>query len=233
VLTDAWGVDIVSAGLQKCLGGPPGMAPITISDRAAERIFARKRVEKGIARAEHRTTGPFIRSNYLDLAMLMDYWSPERLNHHTQAASMLYGARECARIALQEGLESRYRRHRLAGAAMVAGVEAMGLKVYGDRDHKMTNVTGVWIPDGVDGEGLRRRMRVEFDIEIGTAFGPLTGRIWRIGAMGENARRQHVMHGLLALETALRREGFDLPAGAAADAAAAVYDEPDAIEGAV
>lgn len=114
-----------------------------------------------------------IGSNYFDLAMVMDYWSEKRLNHHTEAASMLYAARECARIALSEGLPKRIARHRVAGAAMAAGVEAMGLKVYGDRDHKMFNATGAFIPDGVNGESLRKRMREEFEIEIGTSFGPL------------------------------------------------------------
>lgn len=224
VPVDAWGADIVTAGLQKCLGGPPGIAPITISDRAAERIHARRHVEKGIASAgDAAGPAPVIGSNYFDLAMVMDYWSEKRLNHHTEAASMLYAARECARIVLGEGLETRIERHRVAGAAMTAGVEALGLKVYGDRASKMFNATGVWIPEGVNGEGLRKRMREEFEIEIGTSFGPLAGKIWRIGTMAGNARRHHVAHTLMALETALRREGFTA-AGSGVDAALGVYD---------
>ncbi|MDP3740449.1 MAG: alanine--glyoxylate aminotransferase family protein [Hyphomonadaceae bacterium] len=226
VPVDAWGADIVSAGLQKCLGGPPGIAPITISDRAAERIYARRHVEKGIAGATDKASNsPPIASNYFDLAMVMDYWSEKRFNHHTEAASMIYAARECARIVLGEGLEKRFRRHQTAGAAMVAGIEAMGLKVYGDRANKMFNACGVFIPQGVNGDSLRKRMREEFEIEIGTSFGPLAGKIWRIGTMAGNARRHHVVHTLMAMEAALRREGFTAPAGAAADAALAVYDK--------
>jgi (S)-ureidoglycine-glyoxylate aminotransferase len=224
VPVDAWGADIVTAGLQKCLGGPPGIAPITISDRAAERIFSRRHVEKGIASASDRAgSAPVIGSNYFDLAMVMDYWSEKRLNHHTEAASMLYAARECARIVLGEGLRARIARHRIAGAAMTAGIEAMGLSVYGDRQHRMFNATGVVIPEGVIGENLRKRMREEFEIEIGTSFGPLAGKIWRIGTMAGNARRHHVAHTLMALEAALRREGHAV-SGSGVDAALAVYD---------
>jgi (S)-ureidoglycine-glyoxylate aminotransferase len=225
VPVDAWGADIVSAGLQKCLGGPPGIAPITISDRAAERIYSRRHVEKGIASASDKpAAGSLIGSNYFDLAMVMDYWSDKRLNHHTEAASMLYAARECARIVLGEGLAARHARHRLAGAAMTAGIEAMGLRVFGNRDFKMWNVTAALVPEGINAATVRTRMREEFEIEIGTAFGTLADKVWRIGTMGENARRHHVLHTLMALETALRREGFQAPAGAAADAALAVYD---------
>ena len=215
VPVDAWGADIVTAGLQKCLAGPSGSAPITISDRAAEFIFTRRHTEKGIRRPEaldgHRTR---IGSNYFDLAMIMDYWSEKRLNHHTEATSMLYAARECARLALQEGLEARFERHRQAGSAVVAGLRAMGLEVYGQDAHRMSNVTGVVIPDGVDGERVRERMRDDFEIEIGTAFGPLAGRIWRIGAMGYNARKHKVLITLAALEAVLRAEGAEVSSGA-------------------
>lgn len=222
--TDGWGVDIVTAGLQKCLGGPSGSAPITISDRAAEFIFSRRHTEKGIRAADaedgHR---PRIGSNYFDLAMIMDYWSEKRLNHHTEATTMLYGARECARVALQEGLEARFDRHARAGAAMTAGLRAMGLSVYGDDRYRMTNVTGVYIPDGLDGERVRQRMREDFEIEIGTAFGPLQGQIWRIGAMGYNAMKSKVLTTLAALEACLVAEGVAVNLGAAVPAAREVW----------
>jgi len=217
---DAWGVDVVTGGLQKCLGGPSGSAPITISDRAAEHIAARRHVEKGIVRDDIANgVGARIGSNYFDLAMVMDYWSEKRLNHHTEATTMLYGARECARVALGEGLETRFERHRRAGASVVAGARAMGLSVFGDDAHRMANVTGILIPDGVDGEAVRRRMREDFEIEIGAAFGPLQGKIWRIGAMGYNAMKHKVAITLGALEAVLRAEGFATPAGAGVDAA--------------
>jgi len=224
VETDIWGADIVSAGLQKCMGGPSGSAPITISDRAADFVFSRRHTEAGI-RADDSVNGNGMRiaSNYFDLAMIMDYWSEKRLNHHTEATTMLYGARECARIALQEGLEARFERHSRAGAAMTAGLRAMGLTVFGADAYRMSNVTGVLIPDGVDGEGVRQSLREDFEIEIGSAFGPLVGKIWRIGAMGYNARKHKVLVTLGALEAVLKSKGHSVHLGAAVAAALEVY----------
>lgn len=220
-----WGVDVVTGGLQKCLGGPSGSAPITVSDRAAQHVFRRRHVEKGI-RADSMADGdgPRILSNYFDLAMVMDYWSEKRLNHHTEATSMLYAARECARIVLGEGLAARQARHKAAGAAVTAGLRAMGLSLYGSDAHRMTNVTGVFVPGGVDPEAVRRRMREDFEIEIGTAFGPLAGKIWRIGAMGYNARKHKILATLGALEASLRAEGHVVPPGAGVDAALAAWN---------
>ncbi|MDG2533042.1 alanine--glyoxylate aminotransferase family protein [Sphingomonas sp. HITSZ_GF] len=220
IAADRWGVDVVTGGLQKCLGGPSGSSPITVSDAAAQHIFARRHVEAGIARDDLvNANGVRIGSNYFDLAMVMDYWSEKRLNHHTEATTMLYGARECARVVLGEGLEARYARHAAAGRAVVAGARALGLTVFGDDRTRMTNVTAIAIPAGVDGEAVRRRMREDFEIEIGTAFGPLAGKVWRIGAMGYNARKHKVLITLGALEAVLRAEGYACPAGAGVDAA--------------
>jgi (S)-ureidoglycine-glyoxylate aminotransferase len=226
IAADRWGVDVVTGGLQKCLGGPSGSSPITISDRAAELIFSRRHVERGIRAADvEDSEGPRIGSNYFDLAMIMDYWSEKRLNHHTEATTMLYGARECARVALGEGLAARYARHEAAGRAVVAGARAMGLTVFGDDRSRMTNVTGIHIPPGVDGEAVRRRMREDFEIEIGTAFGPLAGKIWRIGAMGYNAQKHKVLITLGALEAVLRATGHPTPPGAGVDAALEAWNE--------
>lgn len=225
IAADRWGVDVVTGGLQKCLGGPSGSAPITISDRAATHIQRRKHVERGIRRDDiDDGDGLRIGSNYFDLAMVMDYWSEKRLNHHTEATTMLYGSRECARIMLQEGVEARYARHRASGAAMTAGLRAMGLTVFGDDRYRMTNVTAAFIPNGVDAETVRRRMREDFEIEIGTAFGPLAGKVWRFGAMGYNAMKHKVLLTLAALEAVLRAEGVVLPAGEAVPAALAAWD---------
>jgi len=225
IAADRWGADIVTGGLQKCLGGPSGSAPITISDAAAEHIFTRRHTEAGIRAAGMIDgNGPRIGSNYFDLAMIMDYWSEKRLNHHTEATTMLYASRECARVALGEGLDARYARHAAAGRAVTAGLRAMGLTVFGDDRFRMTNVTGVYIPEGVDGERIRAAMRDHFEIEIGTAFGPLAGRIWRVGAMGYNAMKHKLLITLGALEACLRAEGFVLPAGAAVTAALAAWE---------
>lgn len=221
---DAWKLDAVSCGLQKCLAGPPGIAPITFNDRVADMVTARKHIEKGIRPDGFQAGGGrMIASNYFDLAMLMDYWSETRLNHHTEATSMLYAARECARIVLQEGLKPTFARHRIASDAMVAGLEAMGLTVFGDQANKMPNVTGVHIPDGADGESIRSSMLNDFGIEIGTSFGPLHGKIWRIGAMGYNCRKHNILICLNALEATLRQHGVAVPSGEAVDAALAQY----------
>ena len=223
---DTWQIDVASAGLQKCLSGPPGSSPITFNDRVAAVINARKHVEQGLkAPCMVEGNGPVIRSNYFDLAMLMDYWSPKRLNHHTEAASMLYAARECARVVLEEGLENGLARHRLASGALRAGLEAMELELFGDPEHRMANATGVVIPKAIsDGEKVRREMLADFGIEIGTSFGPLAAKIWRIGTMGYVCRKANVLRCLTALEAVLRRNGLEPPAGAAVDAACKVYD---------
>src|SRR5256885_11619674 len=221
---DAWQLDVVSAGLQKCLGGPSGSAPLTLNERAEKVISRRRHVEAGLRTPQTQEgEGPVIRSNYFDLAMIMDYWSESALNHHTEATTMLYAARECARILLEEGLPQAFARHARASAALVAGLEAMGLALFGDARHKMPNVTGVHIPQGVDGEKVRRALLAHFSIEIGTSFGPLHGKIWRIGTMGYNARADAVLNTLGAVEAVLAAESFKLARGAAVDAALAVY----------
>jgi (S)-ureidoglycine-glyoxylate aminotransferase len=222
---DAWCLDAVSVGLQKCMSGPPGSAPITFNQRVVDVVDRRKKIEGGI-RPEGAVdgVGPVIRSNYFDLAMLMDYWSEKRLNHHTESTSMLYAARECARVILEEGLEAGFARHALASRALRAGLEAMDLQLFGDAINRMPNVTGVVIPGAIaDGEAVRAAMLHDFGIEIGTSFGPLHGRIWRIGTMGYNCRKDAVLVTLGALETVLAAEGCKLLRGAGVDAARAVY----------
>ncbi|MCK6066338.1 MULTISPECIES: pyridoxal-phosphate-dependent aminotransferase family protein [Microbacterium] len=225
---DAWGVDAATAGLQKCLGGPSGSAPITLSERAVEVIRSRARVEAGIREEGDPDAGDFVRSNYFDLGMILDYWGPRRLNHHTEATSMLYAARECARVLLTEGRAAVIARHRLHGEAMLAGVRGLGLGVFGDLAHKMHNVVAVEIPEGVPGEAVRSALLAEFGIEIGTSFGPLHGRVWRIGTMGYNARTDAVLQTLAALESVLRRFGASVPAGGGVEAAEGVYASTDA-----
>lgn len=222
--TDAWGLDAVSAGLQKCLGGPSGSSPITLSPQFAEQIRRRKCIEQGIRTSDHADGDEeMIYSNYFDLGMIMDYWGPERLNHHTEATSMLFAARECARVILEEGLDHGIARHALHGSALLAGIQGMGLSVFGDIKHRMNNVLGVVIPKGIPGEQVRQLLLNDFGIEIGTSFGPLNGKIWRIGTMGYNARKDCVMQTLVALEAVLNRLGFTTVQGAGLQAAWDVY----------
>jgi len=222
---DAWGVDVATAGLQKCLAGPSGSAPISLSARAVDLVNARKSVEAGIRSEGDAVSASPIRSNYFDLSQILDYWGPKRLNHHTEATSMLYAARECARLLVEEGMDDAVERHRLHGTAMVTGLDAMGLELFGDQSVRMNNVVGVEIPAGIDGDGVRAALLQDFGIEIGTSFGPLHGRVWRIGTMGYNARRDTVLTTLAALEHVLRRGGFSLTAGSGVGAAVDYYGD--------
>jgi (S)-ureidoglycine---glyoxylate transaminase len=222
--TDAWGLDAVSAGMQKCLGGSAGTSPGTLSEPMADYIQRRRHVEEGIRDTRHHDGDePIISSNYFDLAMIMDYWGSERLNHHTEATSALYGARECARLIVNEGLDAGIARHVLHGNALRAGVEAMGLEVFGDPQHKMNNVLGINIPDGLHDQQIRECMLNDFGIEIGTSFGPLKGKMWRIGTMGYNARKDCVLHTLAALEATINRYGYKTVQGKAMEAAWNIY----------
>jgi (S)-ureidoglycine-glyoxylate aminotransferase len=210
VRTDAWGLDIVVAGTQKCLSCPSGLAPVTYNDRAAAAI-------------ERRRTK--VRSNYLDLGQLERYWSPARFNHHTAPTAMVYGLREALRALEIEGLERRFARHRLHGDAVRAGIEALGLGLFGKEppERRLSMITPVVVPDGVDELRVRQRLIRDFGIEIGAAFGPLQGRIWRIGTMGCSATRQNVLLCLAALEVVLRGQGWRAAAGAGVEAALAHY----------
>lgn len=210
VAVDRWDVDVAIAGTQKCLSCPSGLAPVTYNARAEAAIAGR------------RTK---VRSNYLDLGQLAEYWSPARFNHHTAPTAMVYGLREALRAVVDEGLPARFARHRLHGDALRAGLDALGLSLFGKEpaEHRLPFVTPVVVPDGIDELSVRRHFLEDFGIEIGAAFGPLQGRIWRIGTMGYSARRENVLLCLAALETVLRREGHRAPIGAGVDAALAHY----------
>jgi (S)-ureidoglycine-glyoxylate aminotransferase len=228
VVEDHPEVEVVGADplLGRQLVVEPGSAPVSLSEPAVERVRSRHSVEAGIQGAgldDELPPEERIRSNYFDLGMVLDYWGPQRLNHHTEATSMLYAAFECARILLEEGVEAAVERHRLHGSAMVAGLRGLGLTTYGDDAHRMHNVVGVHIPDGVDGDAVRADLLATHGVEIGTSFGPLHGRIWRVGTMGYNARQDAVLRTLEALEDVLGRHGVAVPACGGIDAALEVY----------
>ena len=169
-------------------------------------------------------------SNYLDLTQLQRYWSSERLNHHTLPTSMTYGLREALRLVVEEGLPARVLRHRRAGDALKAGLTAMGLELFGDPRHRLPMITAVIVPAGVEDERARLRLLEEFGIEIATSFGPLRGRIWRIGLMGPNAGLPAVLSVLGGLEHVLRAFGARVPPGVGVEAAREAYRLPAAAD---
>ena len=203
---DRNGIDVCYSGTQKCLGAPPGLAPITFSARAIERVRARKSK---------------VQSWYLDITMVEKYWGDDRTYHHTAPISMNYALREALRIACEEGLEARWQRHELNHRALVAGVEAMGLEMNVAPAHRLWSLNAVRVPDGVDDARVRSRLLNDFNIEIGGGLGPLKGKIWRIGLMGSGSSRENVMLVLEALHRALNAEGFSCPSGI--EAAEGVY----------
>lgn len=200
------GIDACYSGTQKCLGAPPGLAPITFSERAIERIHARKSK---------------VQSWYLDITMVEKYWGDDRTYHHTAPISMNYALREALRIVCEEGLDARWNRHELNHRALVAGIEAMGLQMNVAPEHRLWSLNAVRVPDGVDDARVRARLLNDFNIEIGGGLGPLKGKIWRIGLMGSGSSRENVLLVLEALHSALNAEGFRCPSGI--ETAAAIY----------
>src|SRR5438105_3595690 len=205
---DAMKIDACYAGSQKSLGALPGLAPVTLNERAVQVIKNRKKP---------------VQSYYLDLQSLHRYWNGDHTYHHTSCSNLIYGMREALRIAMEEGLEARWARHQLHGDALKAGIEAMGLKILTQPGYALSVLTAVSLPEGVDELAIRKGLLEEYNIEIGGGFGPLKGRLIRIGLMGYNSCRKNVDTVLAALEHILPRCGFTPHPGKALAAADAVY----------
>jgi len=202
-------LDICFSGSQKAISAPPGMSPITVSP-AAEEVF-RKRKTK-------------VQSWYFDLTTAMNYWGKERLYHHTPPISLIYALREAMRLVLEEGLEARWDRHRVNQQALMAGVEAMGLKFLAENAaDRLPTVTAVMIPSGVDDARVRNQLLDEFNIEIAGGFGPVKGKIWRVGLMGYCSQKPFVLLFLAAFEKVLNEQGYRVRAGAGVAAAIQSY----------
>ncbi|HEY2544746.1 MAG TPA: alanine--glyoxylate aminotransferase family protein [Candidatus Acidoferrum sp.] len=204
-------IDICFSGSQKAISAPPGMSPITVSP-AAEEVF-RKRKTK-------------VQSWYFDLTTAMNYWGKERLYHHTPPISLIYALREAMRIVMEEGLEARWERHRVNQLALIAGVEAMGLGLLvKNQADRLPTVTAVMIPNGIDDVKVRNQLLDEFNIEIAGGFGPVKGKIWRVGLMGHCSQKPFVLLFLAAFEKVLSDQGFRVPAGAGVAAAIRNYSQ--------
>jgi alanine-glyoxylate transaminase / serine-glyoxylate transaminase / serine-pyruvate transaminase len=205
---DKWGVDVCYSCTQKGIGAPPGLAPITFSERAMEAVHKRKGK---------------CRSWYLDVAMIERYWGPSRVYHHTAPISMNYALYEALRIVVEEGLEARWRRHAANAAAAQAGFKAMGLELAAQEGYRLPQLSAVKVPDGIDDAKVRSELLRVFNIEIGAGLGPFKGKVWRIGIMGEGSRRENVMLILNALEEILGSMGYEVARGKALSAADRAY----------
>ena len=201
-------IDACYAGSQKSLGALPGLAPITLNHRAVKVIEQRKKP---------------VQSYYLNLHKLHRYWNGDHTYHHTACSNLVYTMRESLRIVLEEGLETRWKRHQLHGEALRAGVKALGLHILTQPGYELSVLTAITLPEGVDEQAIRDGLLQEYQIEIGGGFGALKGRLIRIGLMGYNSCRKNVDTVLSALEHVLPRGGLQPPAGAALAAADAVY----------
>ena len=214
-------VDIAVAGTQKCVSVPSGLSLITYNQRVADYLAGRYQKELGLG-ADARNER-FIQSNYLDLSQLEKYWGPERLNHHTEATTMIYGLHEGLRLLLQEGMENVYARHRKNDRILVESLQKMGLEIFGKLDTKTPTVIPVVIPEGIDGEKVRSLLLDHFKVEIASSFGDLKGKIWRVGNMGYSSREDNVLHFLSAFETVLKHQGYQFEGGSGSTHALAEY----------
>ena len=200
---------------------PSGLSLITYNQRVADYLAGRYQKELGLG-ADARNER-FIQSNYLDLSQLEKYWGPERLNHHTEATTMIYGLHEGLRLLLQEGMENVYARHRKNDRILVESLQKMGLEIFGKLDTKTPTVIPVVIPEGIDGEKVRSLLLDHFKVEIASSFGDLKGKIWRVGNMGYSSREDNVLHFLSAFETVLKHQGYQFEGGSGSTHALSEY----------
>jgi len=211
VEVDRWQADAVYSGTQKCLSAPPGVAPVTFSERAWTAVKARETP---------------CNSWYLDMALLEAYWDERRAYHHTAPISMVYALHQALALVLEEGLETRWARHERNGRALQTGLEAMGLALHADAGFRLPVLTTVRIPEGVNDAEVRGALLRRNSIEIGGGLGDLKGKVWRVGLMGESSTAGNVLLFLAALGRILREQGFKADVRAAVTAAEARLAPP-------
>ncbi len=204
---DDWGIDYCYSATQKCLGCPPGLSPVAVSQRAMESIRSRE-------------TPPA--SWYLDLNLNANYWYDPKVYHHTSPVSMVLALGEGLRVVLEEGLENRFARHERNAEALRAGLEALGLDVVTPDGYRLAQITPVWIPEGVDDAQVRAKLLSDYQLEIGKGLGAFDGKIWRFGLMGESSRPDYVLLALSAMESVLPQAGYEIAPGAGVSAASRV-----------
>jgi alanine-glyoxylate transaminase / serine-glyoxylate transaminase / serine-pyruvate transaminase len=211
VEVDAWGIDAIYSGTQKCLSCTPGLSPVSFSERAVERVRSRRHP---------------VQSWFLDLNLVMGYWGDgggaRRSYHHTAPVNALYGLHEALVMLREEGLKAAWKRHARMHAALRAGLEAIGISFVVPAGERLPQLNSVWVPTGVDEAAVRTRLLEEFNLEIGAGLGDFAGKVWRIGLMGHTARAENVLLCLNALEAVLGEAHAPLERGAATAAAQTV-----------
>lgn len=209
---DLWGIDAIYSGTQKCLSAPPGISPVSFSERALEKVRQR----------ESR-----VPSWFLDKKLVMGYWGggQKRAYHHTAPVNALYGLHESLVMLQEEGIKQAWERHQYHHQALRAGLETMGLHFTVDASVRLPQLNSVAVPTGVDEARVRSLLLERYGLEIGAGLGVLAGKVWRIGLMGSSCTRRHVMVCIDALENTLLELGADIHAGVAAQAASAAYAE--------
>jgi len=210
VKLDEWHADASYSGTQKCLSCPPGLSPVSFSAAALEKLERRKTK---------------VLSWYLDLTMIARYWGEERVYHHTAPISMNYALHAALTVVQEEGMAARFKRHELNHRALVAGLQSLGIHLASQEGHRLWMLNSVKIPEGVSDADIRRRLLLDFNIEIGGGLGALAGKTWRIGLMGESSKRENVEALIRALGTILAEDGATVPAQEALDAVASIYRE--------
>lgn len=206
---DRLGIDLCFSGTQKALSAPPGMSPITVNARVEDMLRNRKSK---------------VQSWYFDLTTVMNYWGKERTYHHTPPIPLIYAVHEAMRTVLEETLEGSWERHRQNQAALIAGLEAMGIRLFVESpEDRLPTVTCIYIPEGIDGVKAKARLLNEFNIEISGGLGEIKSTTWRIGLMGYSSQRQNVLLFLETLERVLLDQGMKISIGAGVAAACGIY----------
>ena len=213
VKTDEWGIDAAYSGTQKCLSVPPGLSPITLNEKAMQKLRARK-----------------ARSWYFDLGMIEEYWNEgyQRKYHHTAPINMIYAVHEGLRLVLQEGLDARFQRHRRNAAALQAGLEALGFTyVVKKQNERLPMLHAVYLPDGLEEGKLRQNIRARYNIEIGGGLGEFSGKAWRIGLMGHSSTKDKVGRLLNSIGEELKKHGINDDATIGFQSAQAIYQNSE------
>ena len=207
---DAWGIDAIYSGSQKCLSCIPGLSPVSFSPKAVEVIRNRKTK---------------VQSWFLDMNLIMGYWgeSTRRSYHHTAPINPLYALHESLLCLREEGLDNAWKRHQLHHRAFVAGIEALGLSILVDEASRLPQLNAVTVPEGVDEAAVRLALLERFNLEIGAGLGALAGKIWRVGLMGFASSQSNVLQCLAALESVLVEQGAPVFSARAVAAAQQVY----------